>query len=117
MKVFPEDLPDETAYIIVQQPPQVHAPVPARVSTPLSGHLSDQSRPVSRVDITADINKIADKIFNPVSQYISFLNEFEQGSRDLPVTEGSITGLYATEPPGRIMHSFDLSFFTFKIIT
>ncbi|KAG0340061.1 hypothetical protein BG000_000780 [Podila horticola] len=94
----------------------VHAPVLARVSTPLSSHLLDQSRPVSWADITADINKIADEISNPVSQYISSLNEFEQGSRDLPVTEGSISGLYAAEPPDGIMHSFDLSSFTFKTI-
>ncbi|KAK3836796.1 MAG: hypothetical protein J3R72DRAFT_526112 [Linnemannia gamsii] len=33
-KVFPEDLPEETVHIIVQRPPQVHAPVPARPSTP-----------------------------------------------------------------------------------
>ncbi|KAF9377350.1 hypothetical protein CPB97_010264 [Podila verticillata] len=40
---FPEELPEETVHIIVQRPPPVHAHVPARISTPLSGHLSDES--------------------------------------------------------------------------
>ncbi|KAG0195405.1 hypothetical protein BGX33_003418, partial [Mortierella sp. NVP41] len=44
-KVFPEELPEETIHIIVQRPPQVqvHAPVPARASTPLPDHLSEES--------------------------------------------------------------------------
>ncbi|KAF9083847.1 hypothetical protein BGX29_002878, partial [Mortierella sp. GBA35] len=66
-----------------------HAPVLARASTPLSV----QSRPASPTDIRADLDKIADEFFNPASQYITFLNEFVQGSYDLPVTEGSISGL------------------------
>ncbi|KAG0020763.1 hypothetical protein BGZ82_011511 [Podila clonocystis] len=43
--IFDEKPAKRTIHIIVQRPQPVHAPVPARVSTPLSGHLSDQSRP------------------------------------------------------------------------
>ncbi|KAF9079299.1 hypothetical protein BGX23_004440, partial [Mortierella sp. AD031] len=84
-KVFPEDLPEETVHIIVQRPPQVHAPIPV--------HLSDESRPASPTDIRADLDKIADEFFSPASRNITFLNEFVQGSHDLPVTKGSISGL------------------------
>ncbi|KAH7043039.1 hypothetical protein BKA57DRAFT_508403 [Linnemannia elongata] len=93
--VFPEALPKKTIHIIVQRPPQEHAPIPARISTPLSGHLSDESRPASPTDVRADLDKIADKFFSPASQNITFLNEFVQGSHNLPVTKGSISGLPA----------------------
>ncbi|KAF9280540.1 hypothetical protein BGZ74_002571, partial [Mortierella antarctica] len=43
-KLFPEN-PDDDTYIVVQRPPPVHTTVPAYVSTPLSGDLSDQPRP------------------------------------------------------------------------
>ncbi|KAI8345054.1 hypothetical protein B0O80DRAFT_475797, partial [Mortierella sp. GBAus27b] len=46
-KVFPKEPPEETIHIIVQRPPQVHAPVPSRALTPLPGSLSDGSRPSS----------------------------------------------------------------------
>ncbi|KAK3836304.1 MAG: hypothetical protein J3R72DRAFT_477166 [Linnemannia gamsii] len=91
-KVFPEDLPDETIHIIVQRLPPVHSPVPAHVSTPLSNHV-DQSGPASPINLRADLDKIVDEFFNPASHYITFLNEFVQGSHDLPLTEGSISGL------------------------
>ncbi|KAI8357233.1 hypothetical protein B0O80DRAFT_309545 [Mortierella sp. GBAus27b] len=41
-KVFTEELPEETVHIVVQRPPQVHAPVlsGSRPSTPLSGKCS-----------------------------------------------------------------------------
>ncbi|KAG0313251.1 hypothetical protein BGZ99_009011, partial [Dissophora globulifera] len=42
---FKETPPKKTVHIIVQRPLSVHAPVRARASTPLSGHLSDASRP------------------------------------------------------------------------
>ncbi|KAF9288968.1 hypothetical protein BGZ88_007965, partial [Linnemannia elongata] len=89
--VFPEAPPKKTIHIIVQRPPQEHAPIPARISTPLSGHLSDESRPASPTDVRADLDKIADKFFSPASQNITFLNEFVQGSHNLPVTKGSIS--------------------------
>ncbi|OAQ22101.1 hypothetical protein K457DRAFT_429179 [Linnemannia elongata AG-77] len=47
LKVFDTELPDDTIHIIVQRPPQVHAPVPSRALTPLPGSLSDGSRPSS----------------------------------------------------------------------
>ncbi|KAG0039586.1 hypothetical protein BGZ82_007564 [Podila clonocystis] len=72
----------------------VHAPVPARVParvpTPLAGHLSDDSRPVTPpTDLGADLNKIKDEFFNTSLELIKFLNEFVQGLHELPVTEGS----------------------------
>ncbi|KAG0068346.1 hypothetical protein BGZ92_004905, partial [Podila epicladia] len=45
-KLFPES-PDDNTYIIVQRPPPVHAPVPARSSSPRLSHLSAQPRPGS----------------------------------------------------------------------
>ncbi|KAF9377839.1 hypothetical protein CPC16_011612, partial [Podila verticillata] len=35
--VFEEKPPEKTIHIIVQRPPQVHTPIPARASTPLPG--------------------------------------------------------------------------------
>ncbi|OAQ26805.1 hypothetical protein K457DRAFT_21801 [Linnemannia elongata AG-77] len=98
--VFPEVPPKKTIHIIVQRPPPEHAPIPARISTPLSGHLSDESRPASPTDVRADLDKIADKFFSPASQNITFLNEFVQGSHNLPVTKGSISGLPAVGKRG-----------------
>ncbi|KAK3839991.1 MAG: hypothetical protein J3R72DRAFT_492323 [Linnemannia gamsii] len=43
--VFKEAPLKKTIHIIVQRPPQVHALIPARVSTPLSGYPSDQFQP------------------------------------------------------------------------
>ncbi|KAF9344218.1 hypothetical protein BGX26_004644 [Mortierella sp. AD094] len=37
--------PDDNTYIIVQRPPPVHAPVPARAATPHAVHARDVSRP------------------------------------------------------------------------
>jgi hypothetical protein len=55
-------------------------------------YLSDHTHhPLSKTQ--ADLNKIADKFFKPASQYSTFLNEFVQGSHDLPVTKGTISGL------------------------
>ncbi|KAG0009654.1 hypothetical protein BGZ82_003910, partial [Podila clonocystis] len=44
-KVFDAEPPDDTIHVLVQHPLPVHLPVPAHVSTSLSGYLSDQSRP------------------------------------------------------------------------
>ncbi|KAG0277250.1 hypothetical protein BGZ95_006256 [Linnemannia exigua] len=41
LKVFPEELPEETVPVFVLQLPPVHAPVPARAFTPVPGHPSD----------------------------------------------------------------------------
>ncbi|KAH7055029.1 hypothetical protein BKA57DRAFT_452799, partial [Linnemannia elongata] len=49
LKVFDTELPDDTIHIIVQRPPQVHAPVPSRALTPLPGSLSDGSRPATKL--------------------------------------------------------------------
>ncbi|KAG0327520.1 hypothetical protein BGZ99_007478, partial [Dissophora globulifera] len=43
--VFAVQPPKKTIHIIVQRPSPVHAPIPARATTPLPGHLSDASRP------------------------------------------------------------------------
>ncbi|KAF9398197.1 hypothetical protein BGZ94_006079, partial [Podila epigama] len=93
-KVFPEDLPEETVHIIVQRPPQVHAPVPVRASTPLPGHLSDESRPGTPLsgDLHVDIKKITDKFFAP-GPIANFLDAFVRGEGALPVTTGPIRGL------------------------
>ncbi|KAG0197378.1 hypothetical protein BGX28_009119, partial [Mortierella sp. GBA30] len=41
--VFPDKPPKKTIHVIVQRPPlQVHAPTPARASTPLPDHRSDE---------------------------------------------------------------------------
>jgi hypothetical protein len=40
-----------------------------------------------------DLDKIADEFFSPASRNVTFLNEFVQGTHDLPVTKGSISGL------------------------
>ncbi|KAF9317536.1 hypothetical protein BG006_003362, partial [Podila minutissima] len=75
-KVFPKELPEETVHVITQCPPQVHAPVPARVSTPLSGNFSDQSRPGTPLsgDLRVDIRKIRDKFFATGSKHANFLD-------------------------------------------
>ncbi|KAG0197482.1 hypothetical protein BGX33_000568, partial [Mortierella sp. NVP41] len=92
-KLFPES-PDDNTYIIVQRPPQVHSPIPARVSTPLSGYLSDNSRPGTPLsgDLRVDIKKITDKFFAPGSPITDFLDAFVRGQRTLPVTTGPIRG-------------------------
>ncbi|KAG0242127.1 hypothetical protein BG011_003368, partial [Mortierella polycephala] len=41
----------------------------------------------------ADLKKITDEFFHPGSTHAKFLEEFVQGSYDLPVTKGSISGL------------------------
>ncbi|KAF9178796.1 hypothetical protein BGZ50_007463 [Haplosporangium sp. Z 11] len=91
--VFVEKLPKDSIHIIVQRPPR--EPYPTRTSTPIVGSLSNASRPgtSSTGNLHADIKKISDKFFDPASQYTRFLNEFVQGAYDLPVTEGSISGL------------------------
>ncbi|KAF9555551.1 hypothetical protein EC968_008844 [Mortierella alpina] len=93
-KVFPDDLPEETVHIIVQRPPQVHAPVPIRASTPLPGHLSDDSRPGTPLsgDLHVDIKKITDKFFAP-GPIANLLDAFVRGEGALPVTTGPIHGL------------------------
>ncbi|KAF9951961.1 hypothetical protein BGZ70_000791 [Mortierella alpina] len=94
-KVFPEELPEETVHIIIQRPPpQVHAPVPIRASTPLPGYLSDDSRPGTPLsgDLHVDIKKITDKFFAP-GPIANFLDAFVKGEKALPTTSGSIRGL------------------------
>ncbi|KAK3836317.1 MAG: hypothetical protein J3R72DRAFT_203497 [Linnemannia gamsii] len=91
-KVFPEDLPDETVHLIVQRPPPVYSPILAREFTPLFDR-SKQSGTASAKNLGADIDKIAHEFFTPASHYITFLNEFVQGSHDLPLTKGGISGL------------------------
>ncbi|KAF9408942.1 hypothetical protein BGZ94_002143 [Podila epigama] len=49
--VFEETPPKKTIHIIVQRPPPAHAPVPARVSTPLSMHAWDRSRPATPIQL------------------------------------------------------------------
>ncbi|KAF9113277.1 hypothetical protein BGW39_003817, partial [Mortierella sp. 14UC] len=93
LEVFPDKPPKNTIHVIVQRPPQVHAPAPSRSLTPLSGNQSDQPRPPSPANIRAELDEITVEFFNPASQYITFLNEFVQGFHDLPVTEGNISGL------------------------
>ncbi|KAK5809582.1 hypothetical protein F5H01DRAFT_381910 [Linnemannia elongata] len=91
--VWKDKPPKGTIHVIIRRPPQEHTPIPARVSTPLSDHLSDESRLASPTDIRVDLDKIADKFFSSASRNVTFLNEFVQGSHDLPVTKGSISGL------------------------
>ncbi|KAG0247565.1 hypothetical protein BG011_001294, partial [Mortierella polycephala] len=66
-KLFADVLPEDTIHIIVQRPP--------------------------RGDLRADLKKITDEFFHPGSTHAKFLDEFVQGFHDLPVTEGSISGL------------------------
>ncbi|KAF9323290.1 hypothetical protein BG006_001596, partial [Podila minutissima] len=84
-ELFPEN-PDRNTYIIVQRPPHVHTPVPARVSTPLSGYLSDNSRPGTPLsgDLRADIKKITDKFFAPGTPITDFLDAYVRGELKLP---------------------------------
>ncbi|KAG0338494.1 hypothetical protein BG005_003700, partial [Podila minutissima] len=93
-KLFPES-PDDNTYIIVQRPVPVHAPVPARVSTPLSGYLSDNSRPGTPLsgDLRVDIKKIADKFFATGSKHADFLDNYVQGQLALPITTTGVRGL------------------------
>ncbi|KAF9537746.1 hypothetical protein EC957_007713 [Mortierella hygrophila] len=87
-KLFPES-PDDNTYILVQRPPQVHAPIPARALTPLPGSLSESSRPS---DLHADIKRITNKFFAP-GPIVDFLDAFVKGEGALPITSGSIRGL------------------------
>ncbi|KAF9325098.1 hypothetical protein BG006_011392 [Podila minutissima] len=93
-RVFIGELPEDTIHVIAQRPPPIHAPVPARVSTPLSGYLSDQSRPGTPLsgDLHADIKRITDRFFasGPI---VDFLGAFVRGEKKLPVTERSVRGL------------------------
>ncbi|KAF9203681.1 hypothetical protein BGZ59_001488 [Podila verticillata] len=94
-KVFPEELPEETVHIIVQRPPPVHTPIPARASTPLPGYLSDNSRPGTPLsgDLRVDVKKITDKFFAPGTPITDFLDAFVKGAGNLPTTSGPIRGL------------------------
>ncbi|KAI8355057.1 hypothetical protein B0O80DRAFT_52621 [Mortierella sp. GBAus27b] len=80
--VFEEKPPKKTIHVIVQRPPQVHAPVlsGSRPSTPLSG------------DLHTDIKRITDKFFAP-GPIANFLDAFVKGEGSLPTTSGSIHGL------------------------
>ncbi|KAG0268150.1 hypothetical protein BGZ95_002588 [Linnemannia exigua] len=51
LEVFPDKPPKNTIHVIVQRPPQVHVPVPARASTPLPASLSDGSRPATPIQL------------------------------------------------------------------
>ncbi|KAG0249364.1 hypothetical protein BGZ95_007572, partial [Linnemannia exigua] len=86
---------ENTIHIIVQRPPQVHAPFPSRALTPLPGSLSDGSRPSSPLsgDLHTDIKRITDKFFAPGSDVTTFLNRFVRGLESLPLTTGSVSGL------------------------
>ncbi|KAG0049035.1 hypothetical protein BGZ90_007467 [Linnemannia elongata] len=88
--VFDTDLPEGMINILVRRPPPVHAPVPARGSTTLSGHLSDESL---SSDLRADIKRITDKFFAPGSGVATFLDRFVHGLVNLPLTTGSVSGL------------------------
>ncbi|KAF9924655.1 hypothetical protein BGZ67_009152, partial [Mortierella alpina] len=93
-EVFEQQPPKKTIHIIVQRPPQVHAPVPIRALSPLPGHLSDDSRPGTPLsgDLHVDIKKITDKFFAP-GPITNFLDAFVRGEGALPVTTGPIRGL------------------------
>ncbi|KAF9280639.1 hypothetical protein BGZ74_002557, partial [Mortierella antarctica] len=93
--VFKESPPKKTIHVIVQRPLQVHAPLPARVSTPLSGYLSDQSRPGTPLsgDLRVDIKKITDKFFAPGTPISDFLDAYVRGEQMLPVTTSGVRGL------------------------
>ncbi|KAG0060879.1 hypothetical protein BGZ89_011907, partial [Linnemannia elongata] len=82
--VWKDKPPKGTIHVIIRRPPQKHTTIPARVFTPLSGHLSDESRPAPPTDVSADLDKIVDKFFSPASQNITFLNEFVQGLTTYP---------------------------------
>ncbi|KAK3838833.1 MAG: hypothetical protein J3R72DRAFT_512002 [Linnemannia gamsii] len=94
-KVFPESLPEETIHIIVQRPPQVHAPVPSRALTPLPGSLSDGSRPSTPLsgDLHADIKRITERFFATGSPASAFLDAYVRGEFKLPTTTSGIKGL------------------------
>ncbi|KAF9090917.1 hypothetical protein BGX27_002117 [Mortierella sp. AM989] len=93
--VFPEAPSKKTIHIIVQRPPQVHAPAPSRSLTPLPGYHSEGSRPSTPLtgDLHADIKTITEKFFAPGSDIAKFLDAFVKGKGQLPVTTGSIRGL------------------------
>ncbi|KAF9974782.1 hypothetical protein BGZ75_000699 [Mortierella antarctica] len=99
--VFEQQPPKKTVHIIVQRPPPVHAPVPVRASTPLPGHLSEESRPRTPLsgDLHVDIKKITDKFFAP-GPTVDFLDAFVKGKGALPTTSGSIRGLPRAWRPG-----------------
>ncbi|KAF9924400.1 hypothetical protein BGZ67_009274 [Mortierella alpina] len=90
-EVFEQQPPKKTIHIIVHP---VHAPVPIRASTPLRGHLSDDSRPGTPLsgDLHVDIKKIMDKFFAP-GPIANFLDAYVRGEGALPVTTGPIRGL------------------------
>ncbi|KAG0068454.1 hypothetical protein BGZ89_004695 [Linnemannia elongata] len=94
-KVFLDSLPEMTINVIVQRPPPVYAPGPARGSSPLSGHLLDDSRSgmTPSGDLRADIKRITDKIFAPGSDAAELLDLFVRGLKNLPLTTGSVSGL------------------------
>ncbi|KAK5799406.1 hypothetical protein F5H01DRAFT_418077 [Linnemannia elongata] len=94
-KVFLDSLPEMTINVIVQRPPPVHAPGPARGSSPLSGHLLDDSRSgmTPSGDLRADIKRITDKFFAPGSDAAELLDLFVRGLKNLSLTTGSVSGL------------------------
>ncbi|KAF9118081.1 hypothetical protein BGW39_001492 [Mortierella sp. 14UC] len=97
--VFEETPPKKTIHIIVQRPPPVHTSIPARVYTPLSGYLSDGSRPGTPLlgesygDLRVDIKKIADKLFATGSKHADFLDSYVQGNYSLPTSTSGVRGL------------------------
>ncbi|KAF9336882.1 hypothetical protein BG006_006990 [Podila minutissima] len=67
-ELFPES-PDDNTYIIVQRPPLFHTHIPARASTPLPDHLSDDSRPGTRLSEsveTQDPPSTADRVLEKI---------------------------------------------------
>ncbi|KAF9309162.1 hypothetical protein BG003_010103, partial [Podila horticola] len=89
LQLFSES-PDDNRYILVQRPLQVHTPIPARASIPISGYLSDSSRPG---DLRVDIEKIADMFFATGSKHAEFLESYVQGQLLFLRTTSGMGGL------------------------
>ncbi|KAK3811402.1 MAG: hypothetical protein JOS17DRAFT_779981 [Linnemannia elongata] len=53
-KVFGISVPEDAIHFIVQRSPPVHAPVPSRALTPLSGSLSDGPRLSTSLSVRTD---------------------------------------------------------------
>ncbi|KAF9216903.1 hypothetical protein BGZ59_007536 [Podila verticillata] len=85
-KVFPEELPEETVHIIVQRPPQVHTPIPARASTPLPGY----HRRINREEWQQRVAQIEDAFF---ADNYTGLVQFVRGGANIPTTGGTLGGL------------------------
>ncbi|KAF9312447.1 hypothetical protein BG003_006268 [Podila horticola] len=102
--VFEETPPRKTIHIIVQRPPQVHAPVPARSLTPLPDHLSDESvrkappgsPRLAREAFNTVLERLEKDVFHADPSLSRFLPSFVKGDLSIPDADCCVKGLPRT---------------------